>query len=215
MSRVTVASDNWNRTAGGIEVGNSNWQQENSGFASVNTNGTDLGAGTPAPASNKAHASWIGAGTWAADCWAESRIVAWSGFDTTAQAAAACRFTTTGGFNLYQAQISAWGGSISGAATEIMKEVAGVSTQLSFVTGNADGWVNNDVISIEAVGTTISVFKNGVLLRSVTDSDVSGVSSRGVTTGGGDDWAAGTFSAGAAAKTPYNPVPQLGPMLAS
>jgi hypothetical protein len=146
------------------------------------------------PHANKATARWTGSGTWTADQYSKITISDLSGGSTFIGVIVRASADIDGNRDNYAAWVNENTGN---ALTEIYKTVNGTETQLSSVSG--DGWANGDIIEIEAEGTTIRVFRNGGLLRSVTDSAIAGSSSDRagiIATAGpsGDNWEGGTLT---------------------
>jgi hypothetical protein len=146
---------------------------------------------------HSAHAvARIEAGTWATDQYAKITISslgaasAWMGVVVRASA------DVDGNRDYYFAVVEEGAGP---HRTVIGKVVNGSITELSSNTG--DSWANGESIELEAEGTTLTVFKNGVALRNVTDSDISGSSSHRagvIAIAGnirGDDWEGGHLTA--------------------
>jgi len=83
---------------------------------------------------------------------------------------------------------------------KLYKKIAGTNTEL----GSYTAPVANDVVRIEASGTTITVKVNGATVGSVTDSSISsgsggiGAGGSGGTSNTGKLWEAGELSGGAA-----------------
>lgn len=69
--------------------------------------------------------------------------------------------------------VNNWYGAnfISGGALQIWKRVAGSSSKITG--GDAGTWTAGDTIRIQAVGNQISVYRNGTLAGSVTDSSLT------------------------------------------
>jgi hypothetical protein len=191
MARTLVASETFTYSDGALaSVSGGNWTSLNPSLATprVTSNKFDT------EHSNRAVARWTGAGTWLANQYAKITL---SGL-TSGNAVIGVIVRASADIDGNRDYYSAWVNENAGAfLTEIYKTVNGTETQLSSVSG--DGWANGDIIEIEAEGTTIRVFRNGGLLRSVTDSDIAGSSSdrAGVIAIAGplgDDWEGGTLT---------------------
>lgn len=70
-----------------------------------------------------------------------------------------------------------------GTALALYKRVAGTYTQLGSNAAVAN-WTTGDTISVEAVGTTIRGFRNGVSVISQTDSSLASGTGAGIRAGG-------------------------------
>lgn len=83
----------------------------------------------------------------------------------------------------------------------ISKIIAGVTTALGSDTSAA--WVSGDVLSGDAIGTAITLYRNGTQVFSVTDSAIASGARAGMIIGGLgiasacviDDWSCGSFAA--------------------
>jgi hypothetical protein len=93
----------------------------------------------------------------------------------------------------------------------VSKVVVGVTTHLG--SDIAGAWANGDVAKFEAIGTLLSVYRNGVLVGTKTDSAItSGAAGlfygETVTTPRWDNWSAGSIDVGVPAQVPmvHHPV---------
>jgi hypothetical protein len=183
-----LATDNFTR-ADGNDLGTA-WD--------VQTGNTRFGI-----ASNRAAPSALGSdcaennnsATWPNDQYSKATIgsLTGGGNGTGSGIGVTCR-AASGANTMYRAV-----GGTTPAGSEVGKSVAGSFTALF---GNATTWAAGDVIEIRAVGTTISLYRNGSLVQSTTDSSIAsgrpgvGYSST-VTAGTLSAWEGGDFAAGA------------------
>jgi len=165
MPRSQIASDNFNYSDGDLQtVSGAVWTQLNPSAATLDVTGgavTCIYSGLGA-------CRWTGAGTWTADQYAKATITGPAAFarqGVIVRASAATDFARS----FYYAYVDA------GSATVVGKYVDGTSSELSNVSG--DGWVTGNTIELEAQGATLRVFRNGALLRSVSDTSLPGSSS--------------------------------------
>lgn len=194
MSRTLVASDSFNRADGNLGGGDG-WTQIDPAWGNVPIASNTLTLFGD-NSGNERQARWTGAGTWTADQYAKLKLDAYL-FDNEQRVGVLVRASGVDGTrSMYGASLKCDGTPTAAfATTRIWKIVAGTYTLLSAVA--ADGFVIGDTLEIEAEGTTIRVLKNGVVLRGVTDSSISGSSSSAGTAGGGDDWEGGNLVAAA------------------
>jgi hypothetical protein len=191
MARTLVASDAFTYSDGALDsVSGGNWTSLNPASATPSVTSNKFST----PHALKATARWTGSGTWTADQYAKMTVSGLTGGSTFIGVIVRASADTDSNRDHYSAWINENGGT---ALTEIYKTVNGTETSLSSVSG--DGWTNGDIIEIEAESTTIRVFRNGGLLRSITDSSIAGSSSdrAGVIANAGplgDDWEGGTIT---------------------
>lgn len=124
-----------------------------------------------------------------------SKIVLSSGFGGGIYGAVTVRASGTAEATMNSYVFITNGASGSGNS-EIQKFVSGANTKLANVAATFTG---GDVIEIRASGTTISVYKNGSLLTSTTDSSLSSGKPGFGGYGAGtvfDNWEGGDYSAG-------------------
>ncbi len=182
-------TDNFNRSNGGL---GSNWTEQNSSSWSVEGNGVVCNSAVEC-------AARYSAGTFANDQYAQLKLTtynpSWMYLGVTVRA--------SGTNNWYGAYV---GGSGSTYELMLFKMVAGTWTQLGSTYSGS--WAANDVIRVEANGTTIRALQNGTSRISVTDSALTS-GQAGLTGYGpidpsllkGDDWEGGDLSTGG---TTYN-----------
>lgn len=193
MARVLVASDDFNRADAALGGGDG-WTQIDPNWGNLAIVSLALPDNVAATFDNP-QVRWTGAGSWTSDQYAKHRIVAYSfnNFRIATVLVRASGVDATRSF--YAAYLYSDSGTIGAATTKIWKVVAGTGTELSTFAG--DGFAINDTVEIEAVGTSIRVLKNGALLRSVTDSSISGASSSAGSGGGGSNyWEGGNITSG-------------------
>lgn len=155
-------------------------------------------------------AAWTGG----ADQYAECAAIAFAASDG-GPAVRANVGTTTKTAYYYDVATNDPANGLSGSQTHaVNKVVAGTFTTLA---SSSYAVVANDVIHIEAQGTTIRALLNGVQKHSVTDSAISSGNpglwafNSAVTV---DAWAAGDFSAGGSTVVPYQPAYRNAPVMA-
>lgn len=197
MARVQVASDSFTYADGTLSSVSANWADLNpfTGTAAVVSGAVNHAFASPTPT------RWIGAGSWTADQYAKIAITAGFGNLAGQKSGVIVRASADvdGARDYYAAYVEEDGGG--GLWTNIEKTVNGVVTSLSRVSG--DGWAAGDTIELEAEGTTLRVFRNGVLLRSVTDSSIAGATTDRAGVIGQDDffrsdnWEGGNITADA------------------
>ncbi len=196
MSRTLVKSDAFTYSNGALAtVSSGDWTSINSGSATLNCSGNKAVSAHVNYAIGRWEGGSTGAGTWTADQYAKAAITRSANSGNRAGVIVRCSADTNANRDYYAAYVMENAGS---ADTFIIKTVNGTNTTLSNVSG--DGWADGDTIEIEAEGTTIRVFRNGVELRNVTDSSISGASTdrAGILIYGTamavDDWEGGTIS---------------------
>ena len=153
---TTLASDNFNRADGGL---GSNWT-------------TTTGDSAPTIVSNAVRVSATATGnsafynavTWPNDQWSEVVISACSG---TGEVGAIVRAAPAANTYYYAAVQGTLG---AGAAVNIHKFVAGTFSPMVNTTATV---VANDVLRLEAEGTTIRLKINGSTVLSTTDGSIS------------------------------------------
>lgn len=195
MSRSAVATDNFNRAALGTD-----WAQLNSGLGgTVSISGsTQLVAnfGTQ-PTDQKATIRWVGSGTFNADQYSSVRLVDPLTFGGSAQRVGVCVRASAdadGAKDYYEAYVIA--DSATTPTTRLVKWVNGTRTD---ITGGAQAWAANDLLSLEVEGTTLRVCRNGTALGGLftsTDTDLAS-GQPGVVVGADsvfvDDWEGGNL----------------------
>jgi hypothetical protein len=170
------------------------WTQQN-GATTVNKNGSGAGV---CSGGAQSFAFW-NADTFNAAQYAQLKIV--SVTTDTQYDDVGVRMSGTGGsYNAYVVYTDGASGTLH---TAIAKEVAGSETELLALTVTLAA---NDILRIEVNGTTISAYKNGVLIASTTDATFSsGSAGLGLfnTTASVDNWEGGNLVSG-------TPTPLLG-----
>jgi hypothetical protein len=198
MPRSLVASDTFTYANGSLDTAaGGNWHDLSLGSFEITSNAATT------PYTSFAKARWTGAGTWAADQYSKAKMTR----NASSRNGVCVRVSSTDdpSVTMYAAWVAAQSGSNSN--TVIAKWVSGTVTTISDQPG--DGWATGDTIELEAVGSQISVFKNGVLLRSVTDTSIPGGSSTraGIILSDGsggaamDDWEGGNITSGGGGTT--------------
>ena len=161
--------------------------------ATINRNGS--GAGKGSTNGTDIFVIWT-ANTFGSDQYSQVRIA--GGLANWTQAVQLCVRTTGTSESTYKGYAFFTDGLSGTGHSEVDKVVNGQWTTLrSF----AQTFTTNDVVKLEAIGTTITVYKNGVSLGSVTDATFSS-GSPGVGVYGNaaliDDWQGGSTIAGPA-----------------
>lgn len=209
MPRTSVATDNFNRAS----LGTSDWTQLNtsaSGDVQIDTSTRIKGQYGTQPGGNRAAARWVGAGTFADDQYASIRLATnpAAGDSPTNSCGVIVRASSGTGAsrNYYEAYVVQ---SASASVTTVLaKWVSG--TQTVIATGTST-WATNDLLSLEAEGTTLRVCRNGTPLGgiyTVTDSSLS-TGAPGVTMSSfgvlGDDFEGGSIAADTTGPTLTSP----------
>ncbi|HMG69747.1 MAG TPA: Ig-like domain-containing protein, partial [Gemmatimonadaceae bacterium] len=161
-------------------------QQRTSG--TINRNGSGLGLGSVN--AKDLFAFWI-ANAFNNDQYSQARIA--GGLSSGSQYVTIVARASGKGDGVYNGYLCYTDGAAGAGHTEVAKNINGSQTTLrSFATTFAAG----DVIKIAVVGTTVTCYKNGVALGSVTDASLPG-GSAGVGVYGStvtvDDWEGGSF----------------------
>jgi hypothetical protein len=173
MARTSIATDAFTYSNGVLEsVAGGNWTnlRPSTNDVSVSSNAV-VNSGF----STISNYRWDGTGSFTADQYAKITLTTINWTSTpNVKLGVSVRFASDTDANRdgYYAYIQDESGTVH---TKIDKVVNGTATNLSDATG--DGFANGDTIELEAEGTTLRVFKNGVELRSVSDSDIGGSSS--------------------------------------
>lgn len=194
--RTQVASDDFNRAGPGLGA---NWTQQNTIDGDVTIYGSVRANGANAqPGQNRQAASWAGAGSFTNDQYSAIIIGGLSFLSNQYGIGTSVRSNglTDASRSYYEVVIYADSGGPN-YQTDVNKYVAGTYTNLASATSPT--WANGDEASIEVVGTTITIKKNGIALGGVftlTDSSLS-TGKPGITGAGGDtiyadSWQAGT-----------------------
>ncbi len=195
MARTSIATDNFNRAS----LGTTDWSQMNTGAAGdvqIDSSIRVKGQYSTQPTDQKATVRWIGAGSFTNDQYASIKIVLAPsppgnpvGVCVRASGSASTR-------TFYEAFVD---GNVGTQTTSLNKWVSGTRTVL--YTDTAITWAANDLISLEAEGTTLRVCKNGTAVGgswTLTDSSIS-TGAPGVVVSGsgifGDDWEGGNIAA--------------------
>lgn len=178
------ATDNFNRAA---PLG-ANWTQALAGTVTINAGGVEfVGA-----AASDAIAFW-NADSFPNDQSSECTITARS--SSTHFVGVAVRFVATGSGNGYCFFTD---GDSGAGHSEISKVTAGVFATLKAI---ASTFAVNDVIQLTIVGNTLTIYKNSILVDSVTDASSPFASgSAGIyafnTIARGDNWTGDSFPSG-------------------
>lgn len=202
MARTSIATDNFNRAS----LGTADWSQMNTGVAGdvqIDSSTRAKGQFGTQPTDQKATARWIGAGTFTNDQYASIKIVLAPSIPGNPVGVCVRASGSAGTRTLYEAFVD---GNVGTQTTSLNKWVSGTRTVL--YTDTAITWAANDLISLEAEGTTLRVCKNGTPVGgswTLTDASIStGVP--GITVAGsgifGDDWEGGNVGTAALTLTP-------------
>jgi hypothetical protein len=172
MARTSIATDAFTYSNGELAaVAGGNWTNLRPSSNEIFISSNRVVGGY----SNTGNYRWDGSGSFTADQYAKITLttIDWTS-NPDVRLGVGVRYSSDTDANRdgYYAYIQY---ESSAEHTKIDKVVNGSATNLSNVTG--DGFVNGDTIELEAEGTTLRVFKNGVELRNVTDSDIGGSSS--------------------------------------
>jgi hypothetical protein len=189
MARTSVATDNFNRASLG-----SNWQGLYTWDGNLTIQSSTLvrGSGTANPA------RWNGSGTFSDNQYSSATIVTFGGVDTSnyylgciCRASGDVDSSATNTRDFYEFIVQ----DVSARRIELAKTVNGTRTILAF--SATSSFANGDIISMEVEGTTLRGYRNGVLILSATDSDLTTgkpglIGSDGTTM---DDWDGGDVTA--------------------
>lgn len=193
--RSQIAADNFNRASLGA-----NWKQQNTVDGAITIYGSARANGANAHvASNRMIAVWDGAGSFANDQYSAYILGGLSFLSNQYGVGAAVRSNglTDGSRSYYEVVVYA-DSSGPNYQTDVNKMVNGTVTNL--VSSTTPTWANGDEVSLEVVGTTLTVKKNGVALGGVytlTDSSLAsgkpGLSGSGGDTVYADSWEGGSI----------------------
>lgn len=193
MTRVVVATDNFNRASLG-----SNWANQNTDWGTVRIVSDTVFDANSANVNNEAIARWEGTGSFDADQYSEVTIGGLSFLAAQFATGVIVRASadTNGARDHYFAEVQHDSGGPN-YTTVLGKVVNGTRAVLHSA---AVAWANGDKISLEAEGTTLRLCKNGTALGgsfTQTDSDLSS-GKPGILANGagptGDDWEGGDIS---------------------
>lgn len=165
MPRVAVASDTFNAYSNGdlVAVSGGNWTYVTPTNATANvSSGQVVGLYT-----SRAIARYTGAGTWVANQYAKATISNWAGTVARVGVIVRCSADIDSAADFYYATLE-----VAGPNTVIGKMVNGSDSPLLTIPGVP--WTNGDSIEIEVQGTTLTVFRNGIVVGTATDPDLSG-----------------------------------------
>jgi hypothetical protein len=185
------ASDNFNRadTYPTPDLG-ANWTNQANGPAIFSNQAIGTGSGA-----TNGLAFW-NADSFAADHYSQATVVTQDFMGPSVRASG-----TGGASNAYFAFIYPTFG------WRIYKMVAGtVTLLLDKADGSAGTFANGDVMKFSAVGTTLTVYKNGTSLGSTTDASLSSGSAGLMTSGSSarfDDWSADNIGGGGGGVHPW------------
>lgn len=184
----TSYTESFTGTAGPLS---GTWSQQRS-FATINKNGAGRGVGSVN--AKDIFAFWSG-NTFSNDQYSQARIA--GGLSSGSQFVQIIVRATGTGDGKYNNYLFYTDGLAGATHTEVAKNINGSQiTFKSFPVTFAAG----DIIKISAVGTTITCYKNGVAIGSVTDSSLPG-GAPGIGVYGStvtvDDWEGGTLVAAA------------------
>lgn len=195
MPRVSVATDDFNRAS--LDA---NWTNQNTGNAGnvlIDSSTRVTGQFAAQPTDQLPTARWAGAGSFTADQYAVARLLNVAAFNgSTIRAGVTVRAAGNAGTrSCYEAVVKFDGASTM--TTELAKWVSGTRTILHSA---AVAWANNDLIELEAEGTTLRVLKNGAALGgSFTQTDAAlTTGTPGIVVGQAafaDDWQGGNITA--------------------
>ena len=198
MARTLIASDAFNRAS----LGTTDWGQLNTAWGTVSINASiQFTSNFDTSADQTGAARWIGAGTFSNDQYSSVKIknpLAFFGAAHRVGAIVRASADQDGTRDYYEAYIQADSASVP--TTVLAKWVNGARTVLGSA---AQAWAVDDLLSIEAEGTTIRLCRNGTPLGgsfTVTDSSLA-TGNPGVAVGStaslyGDDWEGGNVTAG-------------------
>jgi len=210
MPRTLIASDNFDRA--GPAIG-SNWTQQNTGNAgdvSIDSSTRIVGQFSSQPTDQLPTVVWAGAGTFTDDQYASMALpTAASVTGGTSRAGVTVRSSGNEGTRSYYEAVIRLD-SATTPTTELAKWVSGTRTLLHSA---AAAWADNDLIELEAEGTTIRLLKNGTALGgsfTQTDSSITtGKPGASVTAAAyGDNWEGGNLTSATAPTIDAQPTAQ-------
>lgn len=167
MTRIVVATDNFNRASLGA-----NWANQNTNWGTVQTSGSTVFTANASNTNNEAVARWVGAGSFTDDQYSEVTIGGLTFLSASFAVGVIVRASadTNGDRDHYFAEVQADSGGPN-YTTVLGKVVNGTRTELHSA---ALAWVDTDKLSLEVEGTTLRVCKNGTALGgSFTQTDAS------------------------------------------
>lgn len=198
MARTAIATDNFNRASIGTD-----WTNLNSDWGSMTIYlSTVVSFSTSQSGANRQAARWTGAGTFTDNQYSKIKIGTFSFLSNSQAAGVIVRASadTNANRDYYEAVVFPDSGGPT-YTTELNKLVNGTLTTIFTA---AITWVSGDTLSIEADGTTISVYRNDVALGgswTQTDSSLTtglpGASGAGNTSFPFDDWEGGNLGSAA------------------
>jgi len=199
MARTPVATDDFDRANGAVGsnwgyIRDTAWQSDPPDIVSNKVTGRALGA-------NYQVIRWVGAGSFNDDQYAVLEIggLGWQGADYRQGVVVRCSADTNTNADYYAYWVQ--DDDSTNRTTKLVKVVNGTATELDSA---AVAWTNGDTIELEVEGTTLRGYRNGTLILTDTDSDlstgvpglmISGVSSYPTA----DNWVGGDISADAVA----------------
>lgn len=207
MTRIVVATDNFNRASLGA-----NWANQNPNWGTVQTSGSTVFTANASNTNNEAIARWVGAGSFTDDQYSEVTIGGLTFLSASFAVGVIVRASadTNGDRDHYFAEVQADSGGPT-YTTVLGKVVNGTRTELHSA---AVAWADTDKVSLEVEGTTLRVCKNGTALGgSFTQTDASlSTGLPGILANGsaptGDDCEVGNLSS-----VPPNPIELDAPLV--
>jgi hypothetical protein len=197
MPRAVVATDNFNRAS--LDA---NWSNQNTALAGnvlVDSSIRATGQFSTQVTDQLPTARWVGAGSFTADQYATARLVNVAAvLGVAIRAGVTVRSSGTAGARSYYEAVVRQ--DTAPTTTELAKWVAGTRTVLHSA---SVPWANGDLLELEAEGTTLRVYRNGVALGggfTATDTSLAtGTPGVAVTQGAFvDDWEGGNVTSGSA-----------------
>lgn len=194
MSRTPIATSAFTGTDGAVPT-NFTSLDDNNGQVQI------AGNKYHSPYSGYSEAVWSGAGSFTADQYAKSVLSGLTGLANGDAIGVTCRQSndTFGARDGYRAYVT------DGLTTVLTLEKIVNDTITSLGTNSAQAWANTDTVECEAIGTTITALRNGVVVITVTDSSLSTGKPGIIGHAGlmdsvrGDDWEGGNSAAGGGA----------------
>lgn len=182
--RTTILTDNFNR-ADAPDLG-ANWDV----YTSFQTPQVVTNTARASTAGNAASSGWSAGPALNNNQYVKVKIASWA--DATSVVGVQLRGSIGANNNFYLLYARAGSGN-----TQLYRVDAGVFTSLAFVAN--PGWAVNDTVELEAVGTTLTAFRNGVSISlSATDATYASgraglhiVSNVSINNNYADDWEAG------------------------
>lgn len=165
MPRTTIATDNFTRANGTLGA---NWTDLNPSFPANIASNTAVGTDT----ANESSEMWAGAGSWTSDQGAASTIFATAFQSSSYRIGSVTRASGSGATRTFYAAYAQMDSGGPNYTTLLVKCVNGTFTTLHSAQAP---WSAGDTIDVDAVGTTITAYRNAVAISgfSVTDAAIS------------------------------------------